>query len=119
MKGINLNPKSPINNPSAVLIRLVRMTFHPDALADFLDLFDASAPQIRAFPGCHHLDLWQDARYPNILTTYSHWDDADALNRYRHSDLFQTTWAKTRPLFAAPPWARSQQVLRAIQEQDE
>lgn len=119
MKGINLNPKSPINNPSAVLIRLVRMTFHPDALADFLDLFDASAPQIRAFPGCHHLDLWQDAHYPNILTTYSHWDDADALNRYRHSDLFQTTWAKTRPLFAAPPWARSQQVLRAIQEQDE
>ncbi len=41
-----------------MLIRLVRMTFRPDALEAFLALFDASAPQIRAFPGCRHLELW-------------------------------------------------------------
>jgi len=100
-----------------VLIRLVRMTFHPDTLDDFLEIFDASAPQIRAFPGCHHLELWQDDRYRNILTTYSHWSDADALNRYRHSDLFKQTWAKTKPLFAASPRAWSQQVLRTVEEE--
>ena len=101
-----------------MLIRLVRMTFHPDALGDFLEIFDASAPQIRAFPGCHHLELWQDERYPNIFTTYSHWTDADALNRYRHSDLFKETWARTKPLFAAPPRARSQQVLRTVENRE-
>lgn len=90
------------------------MTFRPEALEAFLEIFDASAPQIRAFPGCHHLELWQDTRYPNILTTFSRWDDEAALDRYRHSDLFKTTWAKTKPLFAAPPRAFSQHVLRQI-----
>lgn len=87
------------------------MTFRPDALDDFFEIFEASAPQIRAVPGCHHLELWQDARFPNILTTYSHWADAEALDRYRRSPFFRTTWARTKPLFAAPPHATSQVVL--------
>ena len=86
------------------------MTFRPDALADFHALFEASAPEIRAFEGCRHLELWEDARYPNILTTYSHWDSADHLDAYRHSELFRTTWARTKRWFAAPPEARSQHV---------
>ena len=86
------------------------MTFRPDALAEFRAMFDAVAPQIRAFEGCRHLELWEDARYPNILTTLSRWDDADALDAYRDSDLFRTTWAKTKPLFAAPTIAHSQHV---------
>lgn len=86
------------------------MTFRPDALADFFALFEDSAPKIRRFEGCHHLELWEDARYPTVLTTYSHWDDADALDAYRHSDLFRATWARTKPLFAAPTVAHSQHV---------
>ncbi len=88
------------------------MTFDPSDLDAFMEIFDASASRIRAFPGCRHLLLWQDARYPNILTTYSHWDDSEALDVYRKSDLFRTTWAKTKPLFVAPPLAHSQFVLR-------
>lgn len=88
------------------------MTFHPDALDPFLEIFDASAPKIRAFPGCQHLELWRDPRYANILTTFSHWDSADALEAYRYSTLFKTTWARTKPLFAAPPQAFSQTILR-------
>ena len=94
-----------------MLIRTVRMTFRPDRLAAFLAIFDASAPRIRAFAGCRHLALWEDAHYPNILTTYSHWEDEAALNRYRESTLFRSTWAQTKPLFAAPPVAHSQQLL--------
>ncbi len=90
-----------------MLIRLVRMTVRSDARAAFLEHFDASAPQIRAFPGCEHLELWQDARFPNILSTYSLWTDAEALERYRNSSLFRSTWRRVRPLFAAPPEARS------------
>lgn len=90
-----------------MLIRIVRMTFRPDALDAFRALFDAAAPRIRAADGCLHLELWRDARFANILTTYSHWASSDALAAYRDSALFRTTWAETRPLFAAPPEARS------------
>ena len=100
------------------LIRLVRMTFRPEALDAFLEIFDASAPQIRAFPGCRHLELWQDTRYPGLLTTFSLWDDESALEAYRKSDLFRTTWARTKPLFAAPPRAFSQHAVREIAAPD-
>ncbi|HYE96684.1 MAG TPA: antibiotic biosynthesis monooxygenase family protein [Rubricoccaceae bacterium] len=99
----------------AVLIRTVRMTFRPDALEAFLDLFRASAPHIRAFPGCRHLALWADERFPNILTTYSLWDGPESLARYRESDLFRSTWARTTPLFAAPPVAHSQHTLIEVE----
>lgn len=95
-----------------MLVRLVRMTFRPDALPAFLERFDRSAPHIRAFPGCRHLELWQDIRYPNVVTTYSLWADDEALERYRRSDLFRQTWAETKPLFAGPPEAFSHRVLR-------
>lgn len=83
------------------------MTFRPDAVPAFLALFGASREKIAAAPGCQHLALWQDPRYLNILTTVSQWDDEAALDTYRHSDLFRTTWAETKPLFAAPPVATS------------
>lgn len=95
-----------------MIIRLVRMTLHPEARDAFLERFDASASKIRAFPGCTHLELWQGARFPNILTTYSHWESLEALERYRRSDLFRETWENVKSLFAAPPVAHSHTVLR-------
>lgn len=92
------------------------MTFRPEAVEAFLEIFDASAPKIRAFPGCLHLALWQDRQYPNILTTHSHWTGPDALDRYRQSALFKEAWGKTRPLFAAPPLAFSSHELRSAEE---
>ena len=91
-----------------MLIRTVRMTFAPAHVDRFLALFEAARPKIRQRPGCEHLALWRDARYPNVFTTHSLWRDAEALEAYRHSDLFRETWAQTKPLFAAPPEARSQ-----------
>lgn len=90
-----------------MLIRIVRMTFDPQHVGTFLDLFADAAPTIRAMPACRHLELWQDARFPNIMTTYSHWTDDDALDAYRNSDFFNVTWKKTKKLFAAPPEAWS------------
>lgn len=90
-----------------MLIRVVRMTFRPGETGSFLDLFRASRPLIRAFPGCRHLELWQDADDPAVFCTYSHWDNEAALETYRQSDLFRETWARTKPLFAARPLAFS------------
>ncbi|MEM0964139.1 MAG: antibiotic biosynthesis monooxygenase family protein [Bacteroidota bacterium] len=94
-----------------MLLRTVRMTFAPDRVDEFLALFRQAQPRIAAASGCQHLELWQDARFANVLTTFSRWDSADALDAYRQSDLFRETWARTKPMFAAPPVAHSQGVL--------
>ena len=97
-----------------MLIRTVRMTFDPVRLEEFRALFEEASPQIRAFPGCSMLELWEDTRFPNILSTFSHWESEEALASYRKSELFETTWARTKPLFTAPPEASSQHVIVAV-----
>lgn len=104
--------------PPPLLIRTVRMVFRPDAVPAFLDLFEATAPRIRAHTGCRHLELWEDLRYPNVLSTYSVWDGEEALEAYRRSDLFRTTWARTKTWFAAPPVAHSQRAVRVVAPTD-
>lgn len=88
------------------------MTFRPDKVDEFLDIFDRSAPHIRGVPGCRHLELWQDTTSPNVFTTLSQWESDHALQRYRKSELFRKTWARTKMLFAAPPSAFSHVAVR-------
>ena len=76
------------------------MTFQPDKVPEFLALFEASKPKVRHFQGCHHLELWQDHKHKNKFMTYSHWDDEEALNRYRESTLFAGIWKQTKALFS-------------------
>lgn len=101
-----------------MLIRTVRLTFDPAALADFDALFAETRASIRAQPGCRHLELWADARYPAVRTTYSLWDSAADLDAYRQTDLFRETWARTRRWFAAPPVAASHTRLVAEASSD-
>lgn len=107
------------DDPPAPLIRLVRMTFRPEARMKFMKHFDASAPKIRAVEGCQRLELWEGRRFPNVCTTFSRWKSEDALERYRQSALFRETWRKVKPLFAAPPVTHSHTVLRAASSIDE
>ncbi|UPL50090.1 putative quinol monooxygenase [Hymenobacter sublimis] len=90
-----------------MLIRIVRMTFTPEAVPEFLQIFRDSEPLIRQMLGCRFLELWQDAEQPNVFCTHSHWDSADALNAYRGSELFGQVWPATKRLFAAAPVAFS------------
>ena len=87
--------------------RFVKLTFEPDKVNDFLDIFEASKKLIRASEGCRHLELLQDTKQTHIFFTLSYWDDADALEKYRRSDLFIATWAKTKILFSdkAEAWS--------------
>lgn len=96
------------------LTRIVRMTFRPEEIPAFLAIFEASAPQIRAFPGCSYLCLTQDADQPHILATHSRWERAEDLENYRRSELFQSTWAKTKVLFADKPVAFSLLPMREL-----
>lgn len=97
-----------------MLIRIVRMTFQEDKLADFQAIFNRSKQRIRTFPGNHQLDLLRDPGQPNVRITYSLWESADALEAYRRSELFRTTWAATKVLFSEPPLAFSAEKIDEV-----
>lgn len=89
------------------LTRIVRMQFRPEAVAEFLAHFETVKQAIRNQPGCQHLALHRDAADPAVYYTYSLWTGTEALDTYRHSELFKTTWAFTKARFAGPPMAFS------------
>ncbi len=97
-----------------MLIRIVRMTFQPEKVGDFLEIFAQSKHKIRAMPGCYHLELLRDYDKPDVFITHSHWEDDAALNHYRDSELFKETWAKTKVLFAEKPFAFSSKKIEDI-----
>lgn len=90
-----------------MLVRVVRMTFQENKVDEFLALFQATKQQIRHFEGCQHLELLRDYHHQNIYSTYSHWVDDQALDDYRHSELFRSVWGQTKPLFKEKPIAFS------------
>jgi quinol monooxygenase YgiN len=97
-----------------MLIRIVRMTFREEAIAAFLENFEANKQKIRNFPGCSHLELWQDENLKNIFLTYSIWENETALNQYRDSELFKSVWSYTKTLFAEKPVAFSSKKIQEL-----
>ena len=90
------------------------MTFQPEKVDDFLKIFNDSKTKIRGFEGCRHLELWQDHCQTHIFTTYSFWEDEQALNQYRDSELFKEVWGHTKVLFAEKPRAYSQKKFQEV-----
>jgi len=97
-----------------MLIRVVRMTFEEDKVSDFLEIFNESKQHIRAFSGCNHLELMQDYHKENVYITYSYWENDEALDAYRQSELFESVWKDTRALFAASPVAFSMKKVMEV-----
>jgi hypothetical protein len=90
-----------------MIIRIVKMSFHPEKVNEFLTLFAENKLHIRHFEGCSHLQLLNDVNQPTTFFTYSHWDNEQSLENYRHSELFNRVWNKTKVLFANKPQAWS------------
>jgi len=97
-----------------MLIRSVRMTFKFEKVPEFLELFNRSKKQIRNFPGCKHLELHEDYTHGNIYATYSIWQDQNALDNYRKSDLFKEVWSQTKVLFEKEPIAFSSKLIEEV-----
>ncbi len=97
-----------------MLIRIVRMTFKEDKVEAFLKNFDLNKEKIRNFPGCHHLELWQDENQKNIFITYSYWESENSLNQYRDSELFKSVWSYTKTLFSERPQAFSSKKIEEV-----
>lgn len=90
-----------------MIIRIVKMTFERSEIENFRLLFEENNEKIRHFEGCRFLELYQDIKNKNIFFTYSHWENEEALNDYRHSELFKNVWGQTKILFKEKPEAWS------------
>jgi len=91
--------------------RLVKLTFQPDKVTDFIAVYQKRNPYINRFKGCQHIELWQSQEVENVLFTLSVWDSKEALEKYRQSDFFRATWAQTKALFTEKAEAWSVDVL--------
>lgn len=96
-----------------MIIRIVRMRFREEEVTEFQTFFATIHPNIRQFPGCLHLELWQDTQDKSVFTTYSHWEAEEDLENYRHSELFKSFWSVAKPKFAekALAWSSHQIVV--------
>ena len=92
---------------SKEILRIVRLTFHPENVDDFITIFEESKELIGAFDGCIEVKLKKDQDHQNVYYTVSRWISNDHLNAYRKSELFEKTWAKTKKLFSDKPQAFS------------
>jgi quinol monooxygenase YgiN len=90
-----------------MIIRVVQMTFQQNRADDFLEFISGIRHQIRNFPGCEHLDIFREIEKGNIFISTSHWKSTEALNQYRKSALFKTTWSRVREWFSEKPRAWS------------
>ena len=84
-----------------MLTRIVKMTFDPERIGEFQEIFEANKHRIGGFEGCESVVLLRDINQETIFFTYSHWKDEAALNNYRNSETFREIWGKTKPLFSS------------------
>jgi quinol monooxygenase YgiN len=87
--------------------RIVRLSFQPEKVQEFLQIFESSKQLISNFEGCLALSLYQDYEKKNVFYTESIWKSIEHLENYRNSELFQSTWLKTKVLFNEKPQAFS------------
>ena len=83
------------------------MRFQEDKIEAFLNNFEEVKHHIRNFEGNRFLELYQDKNDKRIFFTYSYWENEEALENYRKSDLFNGVWTYTKSLFSDKPEAWS------------
>ncbi len=101
--------------------RVVRMAFKPECVNDFIKVFNESKGKISQFPGCLALSLYNDVTENHVFYTVSIWDKEESLENYRNSELFQSTWLKTKVLFNDKPMAFSLKLfdkVKTLQENE-
>ena len=97
-----------------MFVRIVKMSFDPSKIKEFLAHFETNKIDIRNFDGCQLLELYRDKYQTNVFFTYSYWDREEDLEHYRQSDVFKTVWSQTKPLFNDKPEAWSVEKLESL-----
>ncbi|SEB39090.1 hypothetical protein SAMN04489761_0385 [Tenacibaculum sp. MAR_2009_124] len=97
-----------------MFVRIVKLSFHPEKIEEFLGNFEKNKERIRNFSGCRLLELYRDKTNANVFFTYSYWDSEKDLEVYRNSELFKGIWKKTKVLFNDKPMAWSLDKLATL-----
>lgn len=90
------------------------MAFKPENINQFLEIFNKSKLKIANFPGCLALSLYNDINDSHVYYTVSIWENEESLENYRNSELFQSTWSKTKILFNEKPLAFSLKIIDGV-----
>ena len=90
------------------------MSFQEEKIEIFLENFEEMKTKIRAMPGNHLLELYQDKLDPRVFFTYSHWETEQQLDNYRQSEFFRELWTFTKKLFNAKPEAWSVDTITSL-----
>ena len=90
-----------------MVVRIVKMTFKTDKIAEFLNFLEENKTKIRSYPGCEMVEILQEKDNPAVIMTHSHWRSEEDLENYRNSELFHYVWSNTKIHFDAKPEAYS------------
>ena len=97
-----------------MFVRIVKLSFHEENIAAFLENFESVKHRIRSAPGNKLLELYQDKTDKTLFFTYSYWDSELDLENYRKSALFIDVWSFTKTLFKDKPEAWSVDKLASL-----
>ena len=87
------------------------MEFEPARAEEFNNYVKTIVDKIASMPGCHKVYVLRDINNTNIFFTYSYWDDQEALDKYRNSELFKEVWGKTKLMFSKKAEAWSTEII--------
>lgn len=94
--------------------RIVTLYFNEEAVEEIKEVLAAKVADIRAVPGCQHLEIFQDTVEPSIMFSYSFWSSQEHLDAYRASSLFGEVWPFLKSHFRSAPRANSVNVLHYL-----
>ena len=86
-----------------MITRIVRLTITESKAESFYDFVKPRIKEIRKFPGCIKVDLYEDNSDTRVYYTISQWESEKDLNEYRKSKLFGTIWPIVKPWFSEKP----------------
>ena len=81
-----------------MILRIVRMSFSPDKIQDFIKFSMKAKPQLKE-GRLFKREIICGLRIFQCVLHKSKWISPEALEKYRQSDLFKSTWARTKVLF--------------------
>ena len=93
-----------------MIVRIVKMSFIPEKVTEFLNVFNQHSSAIANAEGCIDLQLIQNNNSATFFTI-SKWQSEQDLENYRQSELFAIVWPQTKALFNQKAEAWTNNVL--------
>lgn len=84
-----------------MITRIVKLTFNPDRISEFLSEFEKVKSRVVNSEGCVSMKLLQNQSNPCEFFTHSIWINEKALETYRSSETFIQLWSIIKPMFAS------------------